>query len=239
MKRIIFGLLLLSLGVSGCGVIQGRAKTVETQGTTGSQARISTTTVGLGYPCHGILQSIAGQRHQVVATTSYGDAYELSKKLAEIMAQKGCRIEVVTQASRNSSSTYSMDRLFSGKAVDYTPPQVSSGGNPLASLVTLGVGLAVGKSVGVIDTGRLLNSDANAIANLVTSTDRAYGPINNARAHGEVIEGVKGDRNLVIFRLCHNGVSCAHAASAGDASLEELEDVVFNEGVLKLVGLQK
>lgn len=230
---------MLGLGVSGCGVIQGRAKTAETQSTTGSQARISTTTVGEGYPCHGMLQSITGQKYKVVVANRPEDASEFSKKLAERMTQKGCNIEIVDRGSGNSSNIYTIDRLFSGKAVDYTPPQVSSGGNSLASLVTLGVGLAVGRSVGVIDTGRLLNSDANTIANLVTSTDRAYGPVNNEKAHGEAIDGVKGDRNLVIFRLCHNGVSCAHAASSGDASLEELEEVNFNNGILKLVDLQK
>jgi hypothetical protein len=40
----------------------------------------------------------------------------------------------------------------------------------------------------------------------------------------------------VAFRLCFRG-QCAHALSAGDASLEELEEACFREGILKLAKL--
>jgi hypothetical protein len=70
----------------------------------------------------------------------------------------------------------------------------------------------------------------------VQRTGEVYGNPGQNEDRARAAEGVKDERNLVAFRLCFRG-QCAHALSAGDASLEELEEACFREGILKLAKL--
>jgi hypothetical protein len=131
-------------------------------------------------------------------------------------------------------------RDYRGKTADYVPQtsDTSTGGGGWGSaLANLGVGVLIGKNLGLVNTHNLLMSDANTVAKLVQQTGEAYGDPGQNEDRAKTVEGVNSERNLVAFRLCFRG-QCAHALSAGDASLDDLEEACFRDGILKLAKLE-
>jgi hypothetical protein len=196
-------------------------------------ARIKTSTVGVVGTPSTFFSSLFGSRYGVVSP----DAPELATRFEVRLAKRGYRL--YERSDLNRDSQYVIIRDYRGKAAAYVPQtsDTSMGGGGWGhALASLGVGVLVGKNLGLINSHNLLMSDANTVANLVQRTGEAYGNPGQNEDRARAAEGVKDERNLVAFRLCFRG-QCAHALSAGDASLEELEEACFREGILKLAKL--
>ncbi len=196
-------------------------------------ARIKTSTVGnVGTPST-FFSSLFGSRYGVVSP----DAPELATRFEVRLAKRGYRL--YAQSDPNRDSEYVIIRDYRGKAADYVPQtsDTNTGGGWGRALANLGVGVLIGKNLGLINPHNLLMSDANTVANLVQRTGEAYGNPGQNEDRAIAAEGVKGERNLVAFRLCFRG-QCAHALSAGEASLEDLEEACFSDGILKLAKLE-
>ncbi len=115
--------------------------------------------------------------------------------------------------SVRATAVFRIIRDYRGKAADYVPQtsDTSTGAGGWGSaLASLGVGVLIGKNLGLINTHNLLMSDANTVANLVQRTAEAYGDPGQNEERAKATEGVKVERNLVAFRLCFRG-QCAYA----------------------------
>ena len=195
---------------------------------------INTSTVGkVGAPST-FVSSLFGSKYGVASP----DAPELAARLAGRLVKRGYRLYEASDLNRVSQ--YVIIRDYRGKAADYVPQtaDASTGGGGWGSaLANLGLGILIGKNLGLINTHNLLMSDANAVANLAQRTAEAYGDPGQIEDRANATQSVKAERNLVAYRLCFRG-QCAHALSAGDASLDALEEACFKEGILKLANLE-
>lgn len=195
---------------------------------------IKTSTVGIVGTPSTFFSSLFGSKYGVVSH----DAPELAARFAGRLVKRGHRL--YERSDLNRESQYVIIRDYRGKAADYVPQtsDTSTGAGGWGSaLANLGVGVLIGKNLGLINTHTLLMSDANTVANLVQRTGEAYGDPGQNEDRAKTAEGVKEERNLVVFRLCFRG-QCAHALSAGDASLDALEEACFRDGILKLAKLE-
>lgn len=222
----IFGLawVLLSLSLAGAA---SAAEAV-------APVRIKTSTVGVVGAPSTFFSSLFGSRYGVVSP----DAPELAARFAGQLVKRGYRL--YERSDLNRESQYVIIRNYRGKTADYVPQtsDTSTGGGGWGSaLANLGVGVLIGKNLGLINSHNLLMSDANTVANLVQQTGEAYGDPGQNEERAKAGEGIKDERNLVAFRLCFRG-QCAHALSAGDASLDDLEEACFRDGILKLAKLE-
>lgn len=225
MKKAGVALALLCLVV---GVDVGAAGDAE-------QDRIKTTTVGSMPPPSQFFSSLFGAKYGAVSR----DAPELAARLAARLSQQGYRLYEPSEITRNSD-VFVIIRDYRGRAADYVPQTSEAGtrGGWGSALVSLGLGVLVGKNLGVVNTHNPLMSDANTVANLVQRTGEAYGNPGLNEDRSVAADAIKDARNLVAFRLCFRG-QCAYALSAGDASHEVLEESCFKEGILKLAGLEE
>ena len=195
---------------------------------------IKTSTVGIVGTPSAFFSSLFGSRYGVVSP----DAPELAARFAVRLVKRGYRL--YERSDLNRDSQYVIIRDYRGKAADYVPQtsDASTGGGGWGSaLANLGVGVLIGKNLGLVNTHNLLMSDANTVANLVQRTGEAYGDPGQNEDRAKTAESVKEERNLVAFRLCFRG-QCAHVLSAGDASLDDLEEACFRDGILKLAKLE-
>jgi len=224
MKKIVYLWALLSLGLAGAA---SAAEAVP-------PLRIKTSTVGVVGTPSKFFSSLFGSKYGVVSP----DAPELAARFAVRLVERGYRL--YERSDLNRESQYVIIRDYRGKAADYVPQtsDASTGGGGWGSaLANLGVGVLIGKNLGLVNTHNLLMSDANTVANLVQRTGEAYGDPGQNEDRAKTVEGVKEERNLVAFRLCFRG-QCAHVLSAGDASLDVLEEACFRDGILKLAKLE-
>ena len=224
MKWIGLALALLSLAV-GAGAAEGVAS-----------GQIKTSTVGIVGVLSPFFSALLGNKHGVVSP----DAPDLAAKFADRMVKRGFTLYATPEITKDSD-VYVIIRDYRGKAADYVPQTAEirmGGGGWGSAIASLGLGVLVGKNLGTINTNSLLMSDANAVANLVQRTGDADGNPGQNEDRAKAKEGVKDERNLVAFRLCFRG-QCAHALSAGDASVDDLEDACFRDGILKLAGLEE
>jgi hypothetical protein len=224
MKIIGLAWAFLSLSLAGA------ASAVETVAPVG----INTSTVGIVGTPSTFFSSLFSSKYGVVSP----DAPELAVRFAGRLVKRGYRL--YERSDLNRESQYVIIRDYRGKAADYVPQaaDTNSGAGDWGSvLANLGVGVLIGKNLGLINTHNLLMSNANTVANLVQRTAEAYGDPGQNEERAKTAEGVKEERNLVVFRLCFRG-QCAHALSAGDASLDALEEVCFRDGILKLAKLE-
>ncbi|MBI5330057.1 MAG: hypothetical protein HZB71_05530 [Betaproteobacteria bacterium] len=199
------------------------------------QGRIKTTTVGTMPPPSRFFSSLFGAKYGAVSP----DAPKWAARLATLLSKQGYRLYEPSEITRNSD-VFVIIRDYRGKSADYLPQtsEVGSRGGWGSALVSLGLGGLIGKNLGVVNTHNPLMSDANTVANLVRQTGDAYGNPGQNEDRAKATEGVKDERNLVAFRLCFRG-QCAYALSAGDASLDDLEEGCFRDGILKLAGLEE
>lgn len=195
---------------------------------------IKTSTVGIVGTPSTFFSSLFGSRYGVASP----DAPELAARFAGKLVKRGYRLYERSDLNRDSQYVIILD--YRGKASDYVPQtsDTSTGAGGWGSaLANLGVGVLIGKNLGLVNTRNLVMSDANTVANLVQRTGEAYGDPGQNEGRAKTAEGVKEERNLVAFRLCFRG-QCAHALSAGDASLDDLEEACFRDGILKLAKLE-
>lgn len=224
MKKIVLLWAFLSLSLAGAA---SAAEAVAPVG-------IKTSTVGIVGTPSTFISSLFGSMYGVVSP----DAPELAARFAGRLAKRGYRLYEGSDLNRDSQ--YVIIRDYRGKAADYVPQAAdtnSGAGGWGSALANLGVGVLIGKNLGLINTHNLLMSDANTVANLVQRTAEAYGDPGQNEERAKTTEGVKDERNLVAFRLCFRG-QCAYALSAGDASLDALEEACFRDGILKLAKLE-
>ena len=110
-------------------------------------ARIKTSTVGnVGTPST-FFSSLFGSRYGVVSP----DAPELATRFEVRLAKRGYRL--YAQSDPNRDSQYVIIRDYRGKAADYVPQtsDTSMGGGGWGhALASLGVGVLVGKNLGLI-----------------------------------------------------------------------------------------
>lgn len=166
------------------------------------------------------------------------DAPEMAKRLEADMAAKGYKIhDHAGDKSRGEDLVIIRD--YRGTAAGYVPQtsEVGSRGGLGSALVSLGIGIAIGKNMGVVNTHNPLMSNPNTVANLVVRTSEAYGDPGLADKRASDAATMKNEPNLVALRLCFRN-QCGYAVSAGDASHDDLENACYRDGILKLAGLK-
>lgn len=216
-QAVLFALAMFALAISQVNAEDINANTPE----------IKTTTVGklpkLAWPFLYIGKvSIASP-----------DAPKMAERLAASFAKSG-----YTVAENSEKPTYTIIQDYRGKAADYVPQTSdtgSGGGGWVSALFNLGLNVLIGQKMGLINTGNLLQSNANTVADTVRRAGEAYGNPDEKAERISAAEKAKEETNLVVYRLCFTG-NCAYALSAGPSDLNQLDDACFKAGILKLAG---